>query len=383
MAKPKVLILGGGAGGAVAANRLAKWGKGQLDITVIDKSEYHDLQPSYLWVMVGRREPDEIRRPLKLLEKKGIKFVKDTVVEIDPANRTVKGEAGNYEYDYLVVSLGVTLKPIKGENSCAPWYLEGALECRKLLTQMKKKEKVRIVAGPASPLYRCPPAPIEAAFLMKYVLEQRGIDTEVSVFHEMQRPLESLGGYIPGAISEILEKYNVNYVGGAKFQGFLGGKRAVSTSKGELEYDIAVIVPIHEPPEPVRKSDLAEPSKGFMNVRPRTFQSVKYDDVYGIGDVVAPTIGLPMVGAYAHFEAEHVASHIIDDALGVYMGEKYEMMGGCVADLGYLGLSFYCDFSKKVFEGKQAECVMMGGFRAFRILKELFEKYWFASLFGE
>ena len=383
MAKPRVLILGGGAGGAVAANRLMKWGKGQIEVTLIDKSEYHEFRPSYLWVMVGKREPDEIRRPLKLLENKGVKYVKDTVLEIDPANRTVKGEAGSYEYDYLIVSLGAMVKPFKGENVCAPWEMDGALECRKTLAQLKKREKARIVVGPASWPYRCPPAPFEVAFLLKYVLEQRGVEADVTVFHEWNRPMQPFGGFMPDAFSAMMEQFGISYIGEAKFQGFASGKRAVETSKGELEYDMAVVIPPHEPAKPVKESDLADPANGYMKVKPKSLQSVKYDDVYGIGDVVAPNLGLGMAGVFAHFQAEHVVSRIIDDALGVYMGEHYNMSGVCVMDLGYLGAAVYCDFTRRVLYGEEPDCRMLGGARAFRVFKEAFEKQWFASLFGE
>jgi sulfide:quinone oxidoreductase len=64
----RVLILGGGTGGAVAARRLSQWAKpGEVEVTLVDRSPWHEYRPSYLWVMTGRREPDEVRRPLAVL----------------------------------------------------------------------------------------------------------------------------------------------------------------------------------------------------------------------------------------------------------------------------------------------------------------------------
>ena len=67
----RILILGGGTGGAVAARRLSQWAKpGEVEVTLVDQSPWHEYRPSYLWVMTGRREPDEVRRPLAELERR-------------------------------------------------------------------------------------------------------------------------------------------------------------------------------------------------------------------------------------------------------------------------------------------------------------------------
>src|SRR5512134_3766206 len=69
---------------------------------------------------------------------------------------------------------------------------------------------------------------------------------------------------------------------------------------------------------------------GYMDVELPSMRSPRYDTVYGIGDVVAPTIGLGMAGVFAHFQAEHVATQILDEVRGGFMGELYNMVGVCV-----------------------------------------------------
>ena len=59
----RVVILGGGSGGAVAAKRLGRWSKeGEFEVVLIDRSRWHEYRPSYLWVMTGKREPAQVRR---------------------------------------------------------------------------------------------------------------------------------------------------------------------------------------------------------------------------------------------------------------------------------------------------------------------------------
>ncbi|MET1128339.1 MAG: FAD/NAD(P)-binding oxidoreductase [Thermoproteota archaeon] len=384
MAAKKVLILGGGAGGVVAARRLREVLKPEeVEITVIDKSEFHEFRPSYLWVMTGIREPDDVRRPLKALEKYGIRYVQDNVVEIDPANRAVKGEKGSYDYDYLVVALGAALKEdIEAPGVCAPWSMEGALRCRSILSEVRSPS-AKIVIGPASWPYRCPPAPFEVAFLLKYLMEQRGVKADIKVFHVWGRPMEPFGPLMSSMFSQMLNQYGIEFVGGAQFQEVDGASRRVRLSTGDLEYDVAVVIPPHAPPAPVAKSELADPQTGWMKVEIPHMRNPKYKEVFGVGDVVAPTIGLGMAGVFAHFQAEHVASQIADEVKGVYMGEHYNMSGVCVMDLGYMGAAVYCDFSKKLVEGAPyPDCRMLGVSRAFRIIKAAFERMWFSSLFG-
>jgi sulfide:quinone oxidoreductase len=120
-----------------------------------------------------------------------------------------------------------------------------------------------------------------------------------------------------------------------------------------------------------------------MRVRLPTMRSLKYDDVYGIGDVVAPELGLGMAGVFAHFQGEYVATQILDDAKGAYLGEHYNMSGVCVMDLGYIGAAVYCDFTDVITKKSEwPKCMVIGGARIFRFVKAAFEKQWFAGLFG-
>ncbi len=61
----------------------------------------------------------------------------------------------------------------------------------------------------------------------------------------------------------------------------------------------------------IRDSGMAAEG-GYMDVKLPSMASPEFEDVWGIGDVVAPTIGLGMAGVFAHFQAEHVVTQIID-----------------------------------------------------------------------
>ena len=132
----RVVILGGGSGGAVAAKRLGRWSKeGEFEVVLIDRSRWHEYRPSYLWVMTGKREPAQVRRELSILsERYGTQVVNDEVTAIDTKARRVETGSGGVDYDYLIVSLGAELRRSQQVAGLeAPWELDEALAARERL----------------------------------------------------------------------------------------------------------------------------------------------------------------------------------------------------------------------------------------------------------
>ena len=381
----RVVILGGGSGGAVAAKRLGRWAKeGEFEVVLIDRSRWHEYRPSYLWVMTGKREPEDVRRELSILTHRyGTEVVEAEVTAIDPRARRVETSSGGYDYDYLVVSLGAELRrseQIAGLE--APWELDDALAARQRLAAFKGG---RVVVGVESWPYRCPPAPFEAAMMLRYLAEQRDVSdrTEISVFHTWQRPMETFGPLMVDGFGRFLEQREVSFEGGFELERHDAGNRLLRAKDGrELDYDLAMVVPAHRAPAVIADSGMVAEG-GYMDVKLPSMVSPQFEDVWGIGDVVAPTIGLGMAGVFAHFQAEHVVTQIIDRARGTYVGELYNMVGVCVMDTGYEGAAVWCDFTDKLY-GRTAvpDCRLLGGMRAFRAVKSGFEAYWFANLFG-
>ncbi len=377
----KVLILGGGPGGVVAANKLLEYGQGLVEVTLVEKTGKHAYPPSFLWIMTGNREIGDVVRPLDPLARKGVRIVKASVEEIDPEGQKVKVTGGELEYDYLVVALGSRpdLEPLRGkEKVCTPWTAEGAMDCRRKLAALRGGG--RIVAGPLGWPYKCPPAPFEVAFLAKYVMEQRGLGskTSVSVVHFWKKPMEPFGPLMQDAFLKFMGMYGIGYTGGFEVDRVEDG-RLVSKNGDTVEFDLAIMTPVYLPPEPVANSRLANPDAGgYMRVELSTLRHPDYPNVFGVGDVIAPSIGLGMAGVFAHFQAEYVASQIVDEVKGTFMGEHYNMSGVCVMDLGYAGAAVYCDFSQKLQgRAEYPDCVMLGGMKAFRAVKAAFERYWF------
>jgi sulfide:quinone oxidoreductase len=353
-------------------------------VVLIDRNPFHEYRPSYLWVMTGKREPDDVRRPLTILnERYGTRVVQASVTGIDPDAKRVTTDGEDFDYDFLIVALGAEVAPRNDLTGLdAPWELDGAIAAGEHLADSNGG---RVAVGVEGWPYRCPPAPFEAAMMMRYLAEQRGVSkrTEISVFHTWDEPMETFGPLMVDGFGRLLEKRGVKWEGAFQLASHDPSNRTLRAADGrELGYDLGIVVPSHRAPAVIAESGLVADG-GYMDVELPSMRASEHEDVWGIGDVVAPTIGLGMAGVFAHFQAEHVATQILDRIRGTYLGELYNMVGVCVMDTGYEGAAVWCDFTDKL-EGRTTapDCRMLGGMRAFRAVKSGFERYWFANLFG-
>ena len=123
----KILVVGGNFAGATAALELKRKLKDTVEVTLIDRNENFVYIPSLIWVPIKRREVSEIIIPRKqVLEKKGVKFVLDTAIKVEPDENKVYCENGTYEYDHLIIATGpkvnFDIAPGIKENACyASW----------------------------------------------------------------------------------------------------------------------------------------------------------------------------------------------------------------------------------------------------------------------
>src|SRR3989337_3001845 len=109
MDKVKVVILGGGVGGIVTANHLAKLLPKKTEIVLIEKNKDHSLAASYLWVMVNKRKPYQITSSLRELINKRVNILFGEAKQIDVENKIITTETSKINFDFLVIALGANL----------------------------------------------------------------------------------------------------------------------------------------------------------------------------------------------------------------------------------------------------------------------------------
>src|SRR5450759_5163889 len=111
MAGKAVVVLGGGIGGLVVANLLRDKLRDQAEITLIERKKVFEFPPSYPWVMLGERRPEQVRHPLSSLRRKGIHVVSGEISKIGLQDREVEVSGTKISYDYLIIALGAQYAP--------------------------------------------------------------------------------------------------------------------------------------------------------------------------------------------------------------------------------------------------------------------------------
>ncbi len=340
MAGKTVVILGGGVGGLVAANRLRRLLNREHRVVLVDRSPWHSFAPSFLWVMLGRTDPRRITRDLRSLDRKGIDFQASEVTSLDLVNKKVRLEQDDISYDYLVVSLGAQYSSQEIPGLAKAWsyyHLEGAEGLRE---ELPKFQAGRIAIVVSSLPYKCPAAPYEGALLLDYYFRLRGTrgDVEVRVFTPEPYPLPVAGEAVGQAVVDILAGREIWFSPGSRLKRVDHEAKKLEFEDGtDAPFDLLIATPVHKVPDVVRAAGLAQEG-GWVSVDRETL-ATQFEGVYAIGDVAAVPLAkgkmLPKAGVFAHAEAEVVARNIASEIAGGQPHWAFGGRGSCFLETGY------------------------------------------------
>jgi sulfide:quinone oxidoreductase len=330
--KKRVLILGAGFAGLELATRLSESLPDEVDVTLIDQNDSFSFGFSKLDVMLGRRSPGDIRLRYRDFSKEGVEFRRERVTSVDPEGRRVETDAGAYEADILAVALGADY-----DFDATPGFGEGGYEfysvagAERLRDALPKFESGRIAIGILGQPFKCPPAPFEGALLLHDLLTKRGIrdSSEIRVNGPMAAPVP-VTEEVSHAFLDVLAERGIEYVPKQVVVKLDPKANEAELAGGEaLPYDMFIGVPVHRPPEVVRRSDLAE--DGWVPVDPANL-ATRFPGVYAIGDLAA----LPMAkaGVFAEAAARVVADDIAAALHGTELEQPYEGAGNCFIEFG-------------------------------------------------
>lgn len=346
MGRKTVVILGGGTGGLVAANTLRKLLDQDHRVILVDRQQDHLFAPSLLWLMLGMRRPERIRRPLARLSGKGIDFDCAEITALDLSARTVTTSRGAIAYDYLVVALGAetAIGTIPGLAEAAHdlYDLQGVDRLRQDLQTFRGGRVVILVSRLP---FKCPAAPYEAAMLLGGFFTQMGIrhQVELSVFSPEPQPMPVAGPGLGQAVQKLLAQRGIRYHPKWVVTAVDRQRRQVHFENGEaVAFDLLLAVPPHRAPRVVRESELAGEA-GWIPVDPATLQT-RFEHVYAVGDVtdikLANGMMLPKAGVFAHHQAETVARNIAASILGRPLQHHFSGKGYCFLELGHGAAGF-------------------------------------------
>jgi sulfide:quinone oxidoreductase len=317
-----VLVLGGGVGGVVAANRLRRRLDRRHRIILVDRRDQHVFSPSLLWLMLGRREPADISRDLGRLARKGIEVVTEEIREIDPATRRVTTERQAIRGDYLVVALGAEgwLEAFPGLDEAGHnlYDLAGVLRLREALRGFQGGRIAILIAGLP---FRCPAAPYEAAMLIEASLADRRLRAQstVDIYTPETLPMPVAGPAMGQAVKALVEGKGIGFHPQHKLGAVDPAGRELCFENGvRVGYDLLVVIPPHRSPAVVKAAGLAGET-GWVPVDKGTL-ATGHERVFALGDVTAIKLPvglmLPKAGVFAHAQAKVVAHNVAADIAG-------------------------------------------------------------------
>ncbi|HET9122144.1 MAG TPA: FAD/NAD(P)-binding oxidoreductase [Acidiferrobacteraceae bacterium] len=309
----RIVIVGGGMGGTIVANNLARRLKrdlrsGQAHITLLSASDRHMYQPGLLYVAVGRMLPDDLYRDQRSLLEPGITFEVDPVEQFATDRNQVTTRGGRtHEYDILIIATGSRIAPetIPGLNEHAEMFYteEGAVRMFKRLNSFTGGRIVVTVGVP----HKCPMAPLEITFLLHDFLKGRGLldKTHIHYTYPIGR-IHSLENVAKWATPEF-ERLGITYETLFNMKEVQPG--VLKSEEGtEAPFDLLIAIPPHRGMPVIEQNKLGQ--NGWIPTNRHTLQLENGPkNVYVLGD----TTNLPIskAGSTAHFEAEVVAENIV------------------------------------------------------------------------
>jgi len=344
----QIVILGGGTGGTMTANRLRRrFDLDAVDIHVVDRDDRHLYQPGLLFVPFGLAEPEKLVRSRRAQLCAGIAFHEHEVDAVSLEQDEVRLENGTkLPYDVLVVASGAVLQPeeteglVWAENVHTFYELERAVALREALARFAGGQ---IVVDIVDMPIKCPVAPIEFAFLADWWLRRRGLRGKSEVV--LATPLD--GCFTKPIASEHLtylleEKHirlEVEFAAG-EVDG--AGGRLSSYDGREIPFDLLVAVPPHGGAAYVARSPGLGNALGFVPVDPYTLQSKARPNVFALGD--GSDLPTSKAGSAAHFQGEVLVENVVSFLDGGEPQQRYDGHVNCFLETGF-GKALLIDFN--------------------------------------
>ena len=184
-----IVIVGGGSGGTISANLLAKELRseihaGQVKLYLVSGAKTHIFQPAYLHVAFENQNSKSIVRDEATLLKKEVQLIPQDAEKLDLAKQEVTLKSGEkIGYQYLIIATGSVTNPdaIPGLRETSLNYHTSPEDSRKIWNAIEQFNGGHVVVGIAGVPYKCPPSPNEAAFLIDDYFRNRGIRDKVRI----------------------------------------------------------------------------------------------------------------------------------------------------------------------------------------------------------
>jgi NADPH-dependent 2,4-dienoyl-CoA reductase/sulfur reductase-like enzyme len=321
--RPRVVVIGGGPGGATVARYLAKDGDGKINVTLIEPTRrYYTCFFTNLYIG-GFREYESIGHSYeKLAVEFGINVVHDWALSIDRAKKTVTlGSGGTLGYDALVVAPGIDIRydsvpgySVEGSHNL-PHAWKSATPAQLLRARIKtmKEGGTFVMLAPPNP-YRCPPGPYERVSMIAHHFKQHNPRAKIIVLDPKDKfsKMELFKEGWKRHYGDMVEWQPLSSLGG--LQRVDTDALTFTTGLDTFKADAGSVIPAMTGGRIARDAGLCDDA-GWAPVNAASMQSQKDPSVYVVGDATIAT-PMPKSGFSANSQAKVAAQAIRAQLIG-------------------------------------------------------------------
>ena len=314
--KARVVVVGGGFGGATAAKYIRLWDP-SIDVVLIERETSFTSCPISNLVLAGYSSMQDISHGYDGLRRHGVQVVQDEAVAVDVARKTVRlARGGDVAYERLIVSLGIDFmfgevqgyEPAMQSGAVLHAWKAGpqTVALRRQLEQMRDGG-VYVLSIPLAP-YRCPPGPYERMSMVAAYFKQAKPRSKVLVL-DANPDVTSKGGLFKAAWKDLYGGV-IEYRGGAKVVAVAPG--SVRTEFETVRGDVLNVVPPHRAGDIAAKSGLITTNNRWCDVDWRSMESKAVKGVHVLGDATLSAPGMPKSGSMANNHAKIAAAAVVE-----------------------------------------------------------------------
>ncbi len=314
----KVVVVGGGFGGATAAKYIGKWSAGSIGVTLIERGSAFVSCPLSNLVLGGSRQIADLTVPYEGLDKWGVRRITGEAQSVDPAARTVTLVGGaTLPYDRLILSPGVDFiwSAVPSLNNAAAqervlhaWKAGAQTVALRRQLEAMPDGGVFVIHVPMAP-YRCPPAPYERACQVALYFSTQKKRSKVILLdanEEVQSERELF-----------VAAWNGRYKGYVEYRpnsGLTDVDVATLTAKldfDDVKADVLNVIPPQHAGAIARQLGMANANGRFCQVDFLTYESTVQRNIHVLGDAIQPASLMPRSGHMANQHAKVCAAAVV------------------------------------------------------------------------
>jgi len=316
----KVVVIGGGYGGATAAKYIRMWSDGGIDVMLVEPNPAFVSGPMSNLVVGGSRDLAFLTVGYdNLPQRHGVKMIHDTATAVDVDKRTVRlASGGLLDYDRLILSPGIDFMwdQVAGlDNADAQATILHAWKAGPQTTALRRQLEAMPDGGvyalsiPVAP-FRCPPGPYERACQVAWYFKRAKPKSKVLILDgngDVTSKAALFRTAWAGEYKGIVE-YRANHV-------LADVDAATRTAKFDVQDDVRADVLNVVPPQRAgaiaRSAGVVTANDRWCDVDFRTFESVKVKNVHVLGDAIQVAPGMPKSGHMANQHAKVCAAAVV------------------------------------------------------------------------